>query len=202
MDQRFQRLELAVGAHEAEKWTPWARVKLQEHRLLARTNTVIIRSETQGLVRQLNDNVYAVDLEAKTCSCLVFQDNGNACGRAITSIFAIPGRDLTLYMPEELSIDTWKKTYTSNFPLINVSDLSKAPFTDSHPSLTRVPRGRPKKERFRKDKIQGPKREAAAQAMAEPTGDSDDEVWSPYYCFTCEGRGHFSSICKRPHEQE
>jgi hypothetical protein len=48
---------------------------------------------------------------------------------AITAIFAIPGRDLTPYMPEELSIDTWKKTYLSNFPLIDVSDLMKLPLS-------------------------------------------------------------------------
>ena len=82
-------------------------------------------------------------------------------------------------MPEELSIDTWKKTYISNFPLIDVSDLSKASFTDSHPPLTQVPRGRLKKERLRKGKIQGPKREAAAQAIIK----SDDEV-----------RGHYSYL--------
>jgi hypothetical protein len=94
-------------------------------------------------------------------------------------------------MPKELSINTWKKTYSSNFSLIDVSDLSKAPFTDCHPPLTRVPRGRPKKERFRKDKIRGPRGVAAAQAMAEPAGDDGDEVWSPYHCSTCGGRGHF-----------
>ncbi len=44
IDVRFQRLELAISAHEAEKWTPWARGKLQEHRLLARIYTVVIRS--------------------------------------------------------------------------------------------------------------------------------------------------------------
>lgn len=151
-------------------------------------------------MRQLNDNIYAVDLEAKTCSCLVFQENGIPCGHTITTIFAIPGRDLTPYMPKELSINTWQKTYSSNFPLIDVSDLSKAPFTDCHPPLTRVPRGRPKKERFRKDKIRGPRGEAAAQAMAEPAEDDDDEVWSPYHCSTCRGRGHFSTTCRRPHE--
>jgi hypothetical protein len=48
---------------------------------------------------------------------------------AITAIFAIPGRDLTPYMPEELSIDTWKKTYLSNFPLIDVSDLMMLPLS-------------------------------------------------------------------------
>jgi hypothetical protein len=106
MDQRFQRLELAVSAHESEKWTPWARNKLQEHRLLARMNTVVIRSETQGLVRQPNDNVYTVDLITKTCSCTIFQENGIPCGHAITTIFARPGRDLTAYMPQSLSIST------------------------------------------------------------------------------------------------
>ena len=72
MDQRFQRLEKATNAHKAEKWTPWARGKLQEHRLLACTNTVVIQLDTEGLVKQLNDNVYIVDLDAKTCSCTVF----------------------------------------------------------------------------------------------------------------------------------
>ena len=52
---------------------------------------------------QLSDNVYIVDL--------------------VTTIFAIAGRDLTSYMPESLLVETWRKTYTSNLPLIDVSDL-------------------------------------------------------------------------------
>jgi hypothetical protein len=47
----------------SNKWTPWARAKLQEQRLLARTNSVVMRSNTQGMVKQLNSNVYLVDLE-------------------------------------------------------------------------------------------------------------------------------------------
>ena len=82
--------------------------------------------------------------------------------------------------------------------MINITDLTKVLFSECHPPLTRVPRGRPKKERFRKDKIRGRKGEAAAQAIAEPAGDSDDEVWSPYYCSTCGERGHFPST--RPHD--
>ena len=60
--------------------------------------------------------------------------------------------------------------------MINITDLTKVLFSEYYPPLTRVPCGRPKKERFRKDKIRGPKGEAAAQAMAELVGDSDDEV--------------------------
>ena len=150
-----------------------------------------MRSETQGLVRQLNDNVYIVDLEVKTCSYLIFQENGIPCGHIITTIFVIPGYSLTSYIPKELSINTWKKIYISNFPLIDVSDLSKAYFTDSHPPLTQVPRGRPKKERLRKGKTRGPKREAAAQAMAEPARDRDEDVWLLYHCFIYKERDTF-----------
>ena len=44
MDTRFKRLEIATTVHKAETWTPWARGKLQEHRLLERTNTDVMRS--------------------------------------------------------------------------------------------------------------------------------------------------------------
>lgn len=109
-------------------------------------NTVVTRSETQGLVRQLNDNVYTVDLVAKTCSCTVFQENGIPCGHTVTTIFARPGRDLTPYMPKSLSISTWKKTYSSNFPLIDTSTFKNYLFQTAILPLTRVPRGRPKRD--------------------------------------------------------
>ena len=65
-----------------------------------------MRSDTQGLVCQLNDNVYTVDLVEKMYSCTIFQENSIPCSHAITTIFARPGRDLTSYMPESLSILT------------------------------------------------------------------------------------------------
>ena len=79
-------------------------------------------------------------------------------------------------MPDVLSVKTRKKTYSSNFPLIDISDLEPLPLSKYHPPLTRVPRGRPKKERFRKQDIRGPRGEAAEQATAEPAGDGDNEV--------------------------
>src|SRR6266536_4682278 len=197
MDQRYYRLDLAISTHKAEKWTPWARGKLQEHRLLARTNTVAMRSDIEGLVRQQNNNVYTVNLDNRICSYTVFQENGIPYGHAVTVIFARDGRNLNDYMPDVLSVETWKKTYSSNFPLIDISDLEPLPLSECHPPLTRVPRGRPKKERFRKEDIRGPRGEGAAQAMAEPAGDGDDEVWVPYHCGTCGGRGHSALTCRR-----
>lgn len=158
-----------------------------------------MRSDTEGLVKQLNDNVYTVDLNAKTCSCTIFQENGIPYGHAITTIFARPSRDLIPYMPDILTVATWKKTYFSNFPLIDISELQQLPFSECHPPLTRVPRGRPKKERFRKEDVRGLRGEAAAAALIEPAGDGDDEIWVPYHCSTCGGRGHFSTTCRRPH---
>jgi hypothetical protein len=73
---------------------------------LAYTNTIVIRSELEGLVKQLNRNIYIVDLETIECLYKGFQENGIPCGHAITAIFARPGRDLVLFMPEILSIAT------------------------------------------------------------------------------------------------
>jgi hypothetical protein len=53
-----------------------------------------MRSPLQGLVKQVNNNVYTIDLETKEYSY------------AITAIFAHPGRDLIPFMPEILSIAT------------------------------------------------------------------------------------------------
>jgi hypothetical protein len=93
-----------------------------------------------------------------------------------------------------------KYTYNNNFPLVDVSELQPLPLSVCHPPLTRVPRGRPKKERFRKADVRGHRGAAAGLQLAEPAGDGDDEIWVPYYCSTCGGRGHFSSTCRRPHQ--
>jgi hypothetical protein len=75
-----------------------------------------------------------------------------------------------LFMPEILSITTWKRTYSNNFPLIDITDLQPLPLFECHPPITRVPRGRPKKERYRKEDIRGPRVVAAARQLEEPAG--------------------------------
>jgi len=112
--------------HEAEKWTSWAWGKLQEQRLLARTNTVVMRSDIEGLVWELNDNVYTVNLADKTCSCTGFQENGIPCSHAITTIFTCTGRDLAPYILEY--IVSIPGDY-DNFHLIDITDLQPLPFS-------------------------------------------------------------------------
>ena len=64
-----------------------------------------------------------------------------------------------------------EKDVLFELPLIDISDLQNYLFQTA--LLTRVSGGRPKKERFRKDKIRGSRGEAAAQDMAEPPGDGE-----------------------------
>jgi hypothetical protein len=55
-------------------------------------------------------------------------------------------------------------------------------------------RNRPKKER--KGKIQGPKGAAAAAIIAKPAKDSNNKVWSLYYCLTVKRRATFLRLVK------
>jgi hypothetical protein len=50
------------------------------------------------------------------------------------------------------------------------------PYTYPIRATDRVPQGRPKKERYRKEDIRGPRGMAAARQLEEPAGNGDDEV--------------------------
>jgi hypothetical protein len=71
-------------------------------------------------------------------------------------------------MPEILSVATWKRTYSENFPLVDISELQPLPLSMCYLPLTRVTHGRPKKERFRKEDLRGPRGAAVAVQLAEP----------------------------------
>jgi hypothetical protein len=53
-----------------------------------------------------------------------------------------------------------------------VSGLQLLPLSVYHLSLTRVPRGRPEKKRFRKEDVRGPRGPAVGLQLAEPASDS------------------------------
>ena len=54
--------------------------------------------------------------------------------------------------------------------------------------LTRVPRGRPRKERYRRDS-------RGQRAIRDRTG----QVNQPQQCSTCQGIGHNARACRNPH---
>jgi hypothetical protein len=82
-----------------------------------------MKSDMEGIVKQMNNNIYLVGFSTRTYRYIVFQENGIPCGYAIITTFARPGRDFIPYMPDALSVATWKKTYFFNFPLIDISEL-------------------------------------------------------------------------------
>lgn len=164
LDRELPILEMAVGFMKQRDGLLGQEVDCKS-RLLTRTNTAVMRSEMQGIVQQINNNVFTIDLEAKEWSYIIFQDNGIPCGYAKTCIFARPGRDLIPFIPEILSIVTWKRIYIDNFPLIDIPELQPLQAKPCHLPLTRVPCGRPKKERFRKEEIRGLRSAATADQL-------------------------------------
>lgn len=49
--------------------------------------------------------------------------------------------------------------------------------------------------------MRGPRGVAAAGKLATLVNDGEEEVWVLYHYFTCEGRSHYFSTCRRPHVQ-
>jgi hypothetical protein len=109
-------------------------------------------ADTQELVRQLNDNVYTVDWAVKTCSYSVFSREQHSLWLCSDNNLCPSCRGLTTYMLESLSILTWKKIYTSNSPLIDISNLQKHPsLTTTHLWLKFLPADRRKRDSEEQD---------------------------------------------------
>jgi hypothetical protein len=53
------------------------------------TNLVVIRLNAQGIVKKLNSNIYLINLEERTCSRLIYQENKMPYKHAIIAILAI-----------------------------------------------------------------------------------------------------------------
>jgi len=123
--------------------TPFLEGKLMEQRLWACSNTMMPSSPTQAHVQQPNNRVMLVDLEAGTCSCHCYQENGIPCGHAMTFIFAT-GQDLLVYLPPMLSAEVWQQSYAMPMPPVNISELT---VSNCLLPVTWIPCGRPKKER-------------------------------------------------------
>jgi hypothetical protein len=107
-------------------------------------------SPTVARVTQPNNKVYNVDLMAGTYSCRRYQQNNLPCGHAIALVFR-QGLNLEPWLQDTFSIARLKAQYTTPLPPIDISTLAPLTTDRCEPPMTRVPRGRPKKERIRKD---------------------------------------------------
>jgi len=205
MAKRAERLATALKAlGEGRLMTPFVEGKLTKGRLWARQNTVQPSSPSQARVQQPDNRVMLVDLEAGTCSCLRYQENGIPCGHAMTFIFA-KGQDLGSYLPQGLSLEVWRASYEAPIPPIDISELAAGHgLPPCFPPATRVPRGRPKKERVRREDARRPRgrQEYRDHGGLLPLGavvaDIPDMVRSR--CSTCGQPGHNARRCRQPHE--
>ena len=167
--------------------------KLQEQRLLARTNSVVMRSDIEGLVQELNDNVYTVNLADKTCSCTGFQENGIPCSHAITTIFNCTWRDLVPYILEHIvSIPGKRHTLTTFISLIL---LTSNHYLSLNVTLLwlELHGVKLRKNGFGR-RIQETKGRGCSRGN-DAASDGDDEVWVPYHCSASGGQVTFLLLC-------
>ena len=128
---------------QAEKYegdfSPWTLQHIQKLQLNARMHQVEMSSISEGRVtegRQLPIQ-HCVDLHCGTCTCHTYQDLGLPCQHALACILHVQ-RIPQQYIPDDLSVNTWRQTYITNMrPIIFTPNSSNV---EIQAPLTRVPR--------------------------------------------------------------
>lgn len=91
--------------------------------------------------------------------------------------------------------------YAAPLPPVDITDLAISEICD--PPVTRVPRGRPKKERVRREDIRCPRgRRLVRDHGLLPLGTVVAAVPDPvrHRCGTCGDPGHNARRCRRSHQ--
>lgn len=198
MDERATRLTIATQAiTDGFRYTPFCAGLVTKSRQWARTNQVQISSPTQARVIGASGRIHLVDLAAGTCSCRRYQANSVPCGHAMSFIFR---QRLTLepFLPPVLSTAVWQEAFQSPLPPIDISTLRPLIEEPCWAPATRIPRGRPRKERIRVGQGRGPR---GLHYGDMGTEESDIiQHRSHITCGTCgEQDGHNAGSCRRPH---
>jgi len=110
-------------------------------------------------------------------------------------IFALR-QSLEAYLPPILSVAVWTATYVEAMPAVDVSNLRPVGM-ECNPPHTRVPCGRPRKERIRVEDTRAP-RGLHQKDMGEDGGVLGQNAVL-HRCSTCHEVGHNASTCRRPH---
>jgi hypothetical protein len=198
MAARGERLaaanKLLAAGHNT---TPFVDGVVSEGRGWAQGNICQVSSPSEARVIQPDGRIFLVDLAGRTCSCRKYQANGIPCGHAMALIFA-RGDQISPYLPNAFSAAQWAAQFEAPMPPVDVSELEVIENDPCEPPITRVPRGRPKKERFRKE---------AARRRVRRAGEIGIEVHGleplpptpSSRCRTCGETGHNARTCRRPH---
>jgi len=154
-----------------------------------------LSSPSEGRVIQPDNSVHLVNLTAGTCTCCRYQANSIPCGHAMACIFA-QGLTLKPFLPQALSTETWAATFAVALPPVDITHLTSAPDDLCNPSVTRVPCGRPKKERIRREDVRAPR--GLQREDMGPVAASAEHLL--HRCGTCGESGHNATTCRRPHQ--
>ena len=188
MTTRYDR-QHQISKHKPA-FTEFAIKELNNRQPDARLHRIELGSVSEGRVtegRQLRIQHF-VDLLRGTCTCRIYQELGIPCEHALGCILQL-GQNPQHYLPMDLSTETWKNTYSDNLhPVVfTLKDEPASELPEIQAPLTRVPRGRPRKERIRKG-AKGTKGTPAIQSNQHPQT-----------CSTCHQPGHNARTCKVPH---
>ena len=118
MHQRYLRLKAAKARLANHKWAPWGTEQLQESCHQAYAHDVRLTpngSRVRATTTHFNQEVtFTVDLEARTCSCMRFQDTGVPCEHAASVIYRlkqVPGDWVAPYLERTKCIEAYSKKF-------------------------------------------------------------------------------------------
>jgi len=159
MTVRYQRYQQAT-THNAQ-YTPYCLSKFHAHRIEAHQHQVQIASPTEGRIAEntpYGTRYHQVNLQTKSCTCYKYQQNDIPCTYAFALILRLNYLFPLVLLPQLCSVQTWQNTYSSNFhPIVFGPHVPPPePHTDSEGELacnasrSHIPRGRSKKERYRR----------------------------------------------------
>lgn len=96
-----------------------------------------------------------------------------------------------IFLKDYQLLPTWRNTYRDNLhPIIYPHrEAIESPVANIHAPLTRVPRGRPRKERVRRDG-----RACIMNSYQPPSASNGQQQ-----CSTCQQLGHKARTCRVPH---
>ena len=186
--------------------TPFLAEKLEEQRNYSRQNTTFPSSTAICRVQSHGRSgaIHVVNTTEATCTCGRYQENGIPCGHAITAITRRRGAQgrLDTYLPAALKTETWAAMYTTPLTPILLADLVVGG-DRCEPPKTRIPRGRPRKERIRREdghRARG-RRHQGGDGGILPLGAVIAAVPDPVRsrCSTCGQPGHNRRKYRNPH---
>lgn len=123
MSERYIRFEEARRQQgKGAVVTPFCASVLSEGRKWAQSCSVQQFSPVEARVIQTDRLVNFVNLDARSCGCGRFQQDGIPCGHAMSFIFKL-GQSLDAYVPAELTIARWVETYSEPMRPVDISGL-------------------------------------------------------------------------------